>query len=422
MAPLREIPTRATQILAKPGFIAGADALELRNLLADLTWILLQTPDKLGGMCLSGDLVGALEMLTARSGRPDPTWRPQPLGHTYVDLLVIGYTGRGELLDEQKENYVKLLNILLSTGVPIDSTDFSGKTALHHAAKASKTVDLIKVLLKYKFNVDSQDRFGASPLLIAVQEDAIDVIPVLLDAGASLDVTDAEGSSPRSAYLTRPAKVSNVVKNWLVRHKGKGAALERDRCSKCGTSSASMKRCSRCRSQLYCSPGCQSELLWAKAIVFHSPLFRLAEAADWKEHKANCQPFDKEENLLVVKPTYTFGDLEFVSTVSTVPSSFGLTRGPNPSGKLEANVRDGRNMVIKIQLPLGNTGGMLVYNRKRNFECILDYDENPAAYTRLVERIKAKGILGLKAYFPAELRSKDELAINVAECLPESRF
>jgi hypothetical protein len=145
------------------------------------------------------------------------------------------------------------------------------------------------------------------------------------------------------------------------------------------------------------------------------------KGADWKEHKKSCQPFDKEENLLVVTPSYRHGDCNFVSTISTVPSTFGNTRGPAPSGRFEANVRDGRNMVLKIQVPVGD-GGLLVYNKKRNFECLLNYDENPAAYTRIKKIVREKGILGMKAYFAAELRSKDELAINVAECLPESRF
>ena len=79
-------------------------------------------------------------------------------------------------------------------------------------------------------------------------------------------------------------------------------------------------------------------------------------------------------------------------------------------------------MVLKIQVPLSDTGMMLVYNKKRTFECVLNYDKNPAAYTRIKKIINEKGILGLKAFFAAELRSKDELAINVAECLPESRF
>ena len=121
-------------------------------------------------------------------------------------------------------------------------------------------------------------------------------------------------------------------------------------------------------------------------------------------------------------PSYTFGDSSFVSLVSVVPSSFGNTKGPNPSGRFEANVRDGRNMVLKVQVPIQGNGGMLVYNKKRNFECVLDYDKNADAYMRIKKVIKEKGILGMKAYFAAELRSKDELAINVADCLPESRF
>ena len=79
-------------------------------------------------------------------------------------------------------------------------------------------------------------------------------------------------------------------------------------------------------------------------------------------------------------------------------------------------------MVIKIQVPLAGNGGLFVYNKKRSFECLVDYDKNLVAYERIRKMVKEKGILGQKAFFAAELRSKDELAINVAECLPESRF
>ena len=204
------------------------------------------------------------------SCRPNFTWRSQPLGHTYTDLLVIGYASRAEsVTDGASADYAKLLDLLLAAGVPVDNPDFVGKTALHHAAKNRRTGALIKVLLKHKANVDLQDRFGASPLLIAIQEDSLDVIPVLLDAGANLDLADSEGSSPRSAYLTRPAEASNVVKNWLLQHKGKEAVVQGDRCSQCGTSNASMKRCSRCRSQLYCSLECQSEFRRVRTHPMH---------------------------------------------------------------------------------------------------------------------------------------------------------
>jgi len=158
-------------------------------------------------------------------------------------------------------DYVKLLDALLSAGAPVDGPDLLGMTTLHHAANWAGTCDLVKVLLKHKASVNIQDRFGASPLLIAIREHITEVIPVLLDAGAGLDVTDGEGSSPRSKYLTCPAEVSDAVKNWLVKHEGKGSVLPGDRCSKCGVRSASVKRCARCRSQLYCSPECQSEFI-----------------------------------------------------------------------------------------------------------------------------------------------------------------
>ncbi|KAF9648126.1 hypothetical protein BDM02DRAFT_3097041, partial [Thelephora ganbajun] len=332
---------------------------------------------------------------------PDLTRKQQPLGHTYAAILIFGYcAGRAEF-DDKPNDYIKLLDVLLSAGVPVDDPDITGMTALHYAAKWTGTGDLIKVLLKHKATINSQDRFGASPLLIAIRNHTVDVIPVLLDAGASLDVTDAEGSSPRSIYSTRPPEVSNVVKNWLLEHKGKKAALEGDECSKCGTRTASIKRCARCRSRLYCSPECQK--------------------VDWKEHKRSCQPFDKEENLLIVTPTYHYGGRTFLSTISTVPSTFGDVRGPTSGRGFETNVRDGKNMVVKIQVPL-DVGGLFVYNKKRNFQCFLDYNKNPAAYTRITQIINQKGILGMKAYFAAELRSKDVLAINVAECLPEARF
>ena len=120
-------------------------------------------------------------------------------------------------------------------------------------------------------------------------------------------------------------------------------------------------------------------------------------------------------------PSYTLGDSSIVSTISVVPSSFGDIRGLKR--QFEAKVHDGKNMVLKIQIPLdGNNRDLFLYNKKRTFECTLKYNTDPAAYTRIKKIINEKGILGLKGYFFAELRSKNELAINVAECLPESRF
>ena len=207
-----------------------------------------------------------MQQLTTEGDRPDLTRKLHPLGHTYAAMVVLGYTICIGLNDKDTDDFIKILDTLLSAGVPVDSQNILGMTALHHAAKSPGTSVFINVLLKHKATVDLQDRFGASPLLIAIWEDTIAAIPILLDAGAKLDITDGEGSSPRSMYLTHPAKVSDVVKKWLVQHKGKGAVLQGGRCSKCGKRGTSVKRCSRCMSQLYCSHECQGESIRANII------------------------------------------------------------------------------------------------------------------------------------------------------------
>ena len=212
-----------------------------------------------------------LQLLAAQSDRPDLTWKQRPTGNSYAQLTVLGYIAHVPLGDRNPDDYIKLLYALLFAGVPVDSQNILGMTALHRVARWPGTRDLVRVLLKHKANVNLQDRFGASPLLIAIEQDNVDVIPILLDAGASLDVTDGEGSSPRSVYPTHPAEISDVVRNWVVKHEGKGSVLQGDRCSKCGTRSVSVKRCSRCRSQLYCSPECQSEFTRTNTILsYHS--------------------------------------------------------------------------------------------------------------------------------------------------------
>lgn len=188
-------------------------------------------------------------------------------------MLVIGRCVRADMDPGLENDYVRLLDILLSAGTPVDDQDIAGLTALHYAATWSGTSDLIKVLLKHKANVNLQDRFGASPLLIAIERDFVETIRTLLDGGADLGVTDGEGRSPRSMYLTRPAEVASVVRNWMVQHEGKAAVMRGDRCSKCGVGSPSIKRCMRCRSQLYCSPACQSEFI--RADVMYIVLSRL---------------------------------------------------------------------------------------------------------------------------------------------------
>jgi len=72
-----------------------------------------------------------------------------------------------------------------------------------------------------------------------------------------------------------------------------------------------------------------------------------------------------------------------------------------------------KSMIIKVQLPYGGHGDMMVYNRKRDFQARLNSSSGSKGYVALQKEIKERGAMGLKGYFSAELKSRDELIVKV---------
>ena len=62
---------------------------------------------------------------------------------------------------------------------------------------------------------------------------------------------------------------------------------------------------------------------------------------------------------------------------------------------------------------------MLVYNKRRDFMAMLRPASNEAGYRALREEILERGVVGPKAYFVAELKSKDELVVKVKAIAPQ---
>jgi hypothetical protein len=139
----------------------------------------------------------------------------------------------------------------------------------------------------------------------------------------------------------------------------------------------------------------------------------LAES-DWKVHKLTCTPFDRD-NVVILKPLYRDTPSGVTYTISV--------NGPSPvSGGFGSSVHDGKNMIVKIQVPLDGSEHILVNNEKRTFKCFVSRSSNPTGYDRIESIIKKKGVYGAKGYFAAELKSKYELVVKVVELSDEHRF
>jgi ankyrin repeat protein len=76
--------------------------------------------------------------------------------------------------------------------------DSEGRTALHWACDRGH-VDLLRILLDRSASVDLQDSDGQSGLHYAVACEHVEITEMLVKAGADINKADADGDSPLSS-------------------------------------------------------------------------------------------------------------------------------------------------------------------------------------------------------------------------------
>jgi hypothetical protein len=118
-----------------------------------------------------------------------------------------------------------------------------------------------------------------------------------------------------------------------------------------------------------------------------------------------------------------------------VPNFLGISRSTPDSHYRSAHVPKGlssesKKLVIKVQVPYNmltnkpqaGSETLFIYSKERDFVCRVNREDGPAAYDRITRVIQSKGVGGAKAYFAAELKSKDELVVKISEVLAEQPF
>ena len=84
--------------------------------------------------------------------------------------------------------FVDIGRLLLDSGATLDIKSLlTGGTPLHTAASANQ-VDFAKMLIKRKANLEIVDKYGSTPLLTATLQVDPDMVEVLVDAGAAINV------------------------------------------------------------------------------------------------------------------------------------------------------------------------------------------------------------------------------------------
>ncbi|OCH89379.1 ankyrin [Obba rivulosa] len=403
------------KILSRPGLLkAFSGGQRLRNLYRQQsTGFDPQLLDEFALDCYLGFHDKVKQMVD--SGRaPDLTGTETPYDFGYATLLIAG--AQRAIHRPAETDYPATLKFLLDSGAPPNIPDIVGHSALQHATMNHMArLGLSRILLEHGADPNHRNRYGEVALLMAFQNNQYEAVDLLMGFGADLDIPEADGHTPAQVFLTCGPQVTAAVRKWMRRRAGEQAPMDEKKCDGCRKTGISLKLCSRCHAARYCTTDCQR--------------------AHWKAHKPSCHPFDAS-NTVVVQPRYKdIGKLR--STPDIVRQMIGIETGPVPKSHQRSahapRVRPdvGKALTVKVQVPFDPfglqpenavSGDLLVYTKKRDFVCMIVRSDDPVAYDRVMGAVRMKGVGGAKAYFPAELLSKEKLVIKVGEVLAEQPF
>ncbi|KIN98292.1 hypothetical protein M404DRAFT_1005434 [Pisolithus tinctorius Marx 270] len=396
-------------ILDQPGFISSQMGGNQLRQMFQTAWAMLDLfkLSPLARACMMGHSLDAVKEVLSRADAPDIKGTETPFQLGYVSLAVLG-VNRHHCFPPCNPEHFKIVEYLVQSGAPLDVPDIAGHTALHHACTPPDIkLQFAKLLLQRGANANSQNRYGEVPLFFALQGGDAELTDLLMEHGAKMDVEDANGDSPKKMYVVFGAEVTATIRKWERKQAGAGPAPceARKRCENCRTEQSGLRQCARCHTVRYCSVECQR--------------------AHWSTHRPNCHAFSPSTTV-TLKPQF-YDDTVAYSTADFARGYLGLSRSGKSAERPGTQMLspENRRMIIKIQVPLSSTTGLLIYNRQRDFTCIVHRNTGPEAYDTIAQTVRSKGVGGTnghKAYFAAELRRRDELVVKVSEVLAEQPF
>lgn len=107
----------------------------------------------------------------------------------------------------------KVRSLLLNGNSPND-TDGGGRTGLHVAA-TNGNIQIVAILIKAGATIDQRDGLGETALHYAAEHDQVEIVKLLLDVGAAIDVQDRNGMTP--LMLGARAGKVEIVRTLLAR-------------------------------------------------------------------------------------------------------------------------------------------------------------------------------------------------------------
>jgi len=126
--------------------------------------------------------------------------------YQYLETLKIKPTAIGKNGENalhaivRKENQGEIINYFIAKGVDVNQPDNDGNSAFMNAAAANNNLAIVGSLLSRVKNINQVNKKGTSALAMAVRNNTPEIVKILIEKGANVNVADAAGDN-LSVYL-----------------------------------------------------------------------------------------------------------------------------------------------------------------------------------------------------------------------------
>jgi len=95
-----------------------------------------------------------------------------------------------------KNDQYKNAKLLIEHGCDVNKTDDYEQTILHYLGEKTQThMDIVKYLVNKNMNIDLQDKYGRTPLMLFMGNEKYDIVRYLINQGCNVNKQDNDGQS-----------------------------------------------------------------------------------------------------------------------------------------------------------------------------------------------------------------------------------
>jgi ankyrin repeat protein len=126
------------------------------------------------------------------------------------------FVGPNLLLYTAKHGNSHIVELLLEAGIDVESSDVNGRTSLHLAAAQQAVV--VRTLLRANASVKSRDEWGRSPLHYAADNANIQIVSMLLSAGADVNASSVSNHTVLHYAVEKANVNASSISSHTVLH------------------------------------------------------------------------------------------------------------------------------------------------------------------------------------------------------------